>query len=218
MVEKYLPVLMLDENEPYRPVAFGWSTYKDGDKSESFDRRFQFRDDSITSVIEFAVYWDYDITHLYDLEHIWLYLDDYGHVVGAESSFHGTVVNGLLEGSLNLKGNQLKLYCQPGKHAMVPDPKVFESLSDYYTNCNESVGKDGLIITGVARGRYKTYPGLTDKIVRYMKKDAFVPGTEWCRYEFEQEKLMTWEAMDRMIPQRIALELEKIEESHTKMQ
>ena len=45
------------------------------------------------TVIEYAFFWDYDIQHMYDLEHIWVTVDSAGQICGCQASFHGQRLN-----------------------------------------------------------------------------------------------------------------------------
>jgi hypothetical protein len=85
----YAPLLYFDRQEPFYPVRIGISVLHNGDPSPSFRRKFEWMDAAIDYVIEFAIYWDYDIQHLYELEHVWVYVGMDGAVVDAEASFHG---------------------------------------------------------------------------------------------------------------------------------
>ncbi len=211
MIEAYVPKLLINGMEPFLPKFYGWTLYEDGDESKSFKRVFRFGNSSISRVIEFAIYWDYDITHLYDLEHVWVYVDDIGEVIDVESSFHGKVIKGLKKSRENLEGRKVVLYCQPGKHALVPELDQILDLDDYEKCCMDNVGKDGLIITQVAKGRYHSYPGLREKIIRYMKPLAFKPGEEWISYDFKRSQLLPWDQLNQLIPIYIGIELKKIE-------
>ena len=92
---EYAPVIYMDKLEPFKIRKVGVSAYtEDGCGSRSFNRTFDFSDfEGTATVVEYAYYLDYDIQHLYDLEHIWVYLDKNGNVIGAEGSYHGRFLN-----------------------------------------------------------------------------------------------------------------------------
>ena len=75
--------------------------------------------------IEYAIWWDWDIGHLYELEHAWVYVDAAGRVVRAEASWHGGQHDMRLDGRLALDGDHVVLFSEPGKHAFAPTPAWF---------------------------------------------------------------------------------------------
>jgi hypothetical protein len=85
LARRHLPVLMLDRAEPFAPQAIGWTVYRAPGPSVSCRHAIAPRGDA---VIEYAIFYDWDIGHLYDLEHIWVHVQD-DRVVGLEASFHG---------------------------------------------------------------------------------------------------------------------------------
>ncbi len=83
---RHRPVFQLDANEPFAPVALGYTLYREPAKSVS--SKFRIRPGKGT-VIEYAIWYDWDIQHLYDLEHVWVHLDAEGAVVTVKASRHG---------------------------------------------------------------------------------------------------------------------------------
>ncbi|WP_208978132.1 hypothetical protein [Pseudovibrio denitrificans] len=68
LARKFAPVLRLDRSEPWRPTAIGFTVFAEAGKSPSSKFEIAPKADR---VIEYAIFWDYDIQHLYDLEHVW---------------------------------------------------------------------------------------------------------------------------------------------------
>ncbi|MBW5447779.1 hypothetical protein GE107_17120 [Cohnella sp. CFH 77786] len=206
----YTPKLFFDRKEPFYPARVGVSVLRDGESSPSFRRRFAFKDDAVDHVIEFAIYWDYDIQHLYDLEHVWVYVRTDGSVADGEASFHGRYLKALLPDRSNLHGTRLKLYSQPGKHAFSPLPLLFELLPDARICTNEEAGKDGLTLPDWYGGRVRA-DGETDRLIRtYLHTfRRFTPSFEFIEYEFGEpaETFVPWERLYEEIPARIEREL-----------
>ena len=77
---EYAPRIFMDKKEPFPIKKVGFTEYHvDGCRSSFFNRSFDFANfRGAVSVLEYAYYLDYDIQHLYDLEHIWVYLDKDG--------------------------------------------------------------------------------------------------------------------------------------------
>jgi Predicted hydrolase (HAD superfamily) len=86
LAERYAPQLMLDLAEPYRPYAYGWTIFRSPGKSPS--SKFEVAPEGAFA-IEYAIYYDWDIGHLYDLEHVWVHVGEDGAVVKVEASSHG---------------------------------------------------------------------------------------------------------------------------------
>jgi phosphoglycolate phosphatase-like HAD superfamily hydrolase len=86
LAARYAPQLMLDRAEPYRPYAYGWTLFRAPGKSPS--SKFEI-EPAGALVLEYAIYYDWDIGHLYDLEHVWVHVGEDGSVIKVEASSHG---------------------------------------------------------------------------------------------------------------------------------
>lgn len=100
----YAPYLYFDKKEPFFPVRVGVTVLEEAGPSPSFRRRFEFEQPELKYIIEYAIYWDYDIQHLYELEHVWVYVGQDGQVLDCDASFHGWYFKGLLRNRSNLDG------------------------------------------------------------------------------------------------------------------
>ncbi|WP_327204960.1 hypothetical protein [Paenibacillus sp. Leaf72] len=206
----YAPRLFFDQKEPFYPVRVGVSVLREGEQSPSFRRKFERLDAIVDYVIEFAIYWDYDIQHLYELEHVWIYVGKDGAVVDAEASFHGKYMKALLPDRSNLEGKTASLYSQPGKHAFSPLPIIFELLPNVRTATDRDAGLDGLTLPEwyKALGQYDEE---TNVLVRAYQQayHRFTPSFEFVPYELaEREPLFVpWETLYEEIPERIEAEL-----------
>ncbi|TYP74098.1 hypothetical protein [Paenibacillus methanolicus] len=209
----YAPLLYFDRMEPFYPVRIGVSVLRDGERSPSFRRTFAFADPAIDYVIEFAIYWDYDIQHLYDLEHAWVYVDKNGEVADAEASFHGNYMKALLPDRSNVVGRTVSLYSQPGKHAFSPLPVLFELLPNVTTATDRDAGADGLTLPAWYKSR-RPYDEETNALVRAYQQayHRFAPSFEFVPYELavREELFVPWETLLKEIPARIEAELAAI--------
>ena len=91
LATRFSPLLKLDAYEPFQPQAVGYTIFHHDGPSQSFQRRIRL--DSIANAvtaIEYSIWWDWDINHLYELEHIWVYINSDDAMVGLEGSWHGT--------------------------------------------------------------------------------------------------------------------------------
>ena len=145
LVQKHLPVLYMDRKEPFPLLYVGYSIFREAGISASTGRRIDPARKKAMICIEYAYYYDYDIQHLYDLEHLWVYLDEQEKVCSCECSFHGMYLNAMLPGIDLLHGeNKVHMYVQPGKHAFMPDPYLFHLFIDFFDSCGQLAGKDGI--------------------------------------------------------------------------
>ena len=88
LAKQFAPRLLFDKLEPFFPSVVGYTIFREDGESPSFPRRIELTDGA-TICIEYAVWWDWDIQHLYELEHVWIYLDADENVVRADASWHG---------------------------------------------------------------------------------------------------------------------------------
>ncbi|CAI6056568.1 hypothetical protein PAECIP112173_01613 [Paenibacillus sp. JJ-100] len=212
----YAPILMFDQNEPFYPDLVGVSLLDHPGPSPSFRREIIFPSEMVQYVIEYAIWWDYEIGHLYEMEHVWVYVGHDGEVVDCEASFHGRVLRGMLKERVNLVGEHVCLYSQPGKHAFSPLPVVFELLPNLYSATGVEAGCDGLLVNEMFAPFFQTSEQIDARVKRYLQTKAFVPSMQFEEYLLQPEMFMTWDKLFELIPQRIKdrlKELEQMEES-----
>ncbi|NSW91112.1 MAG: hypothetical protein HPY74_10665 [Firmicutes bacterium] len=211
IVKKYSPYIYFDENEPFFPVKVGYSIFDKPGESKSFNRKIEFDTDSVDFAIEYAIYWDYDIQHLYELEHVWIYIDKNEKLVDGEASFHGRYLKALLKDKSNIEDEtHMRVYSQPGKHAFFPKPEYFELIPDLRTATYERAGNSGLIVTSIFKGIYETNEDINRMVEDYLKKFKFKPAMRFRKYVIPDNIFITWEELFIEIPQRIADRLEEI--------
>ncbi|RPJ40557.1 MAG: hypothetical protein EHM21_14490, partial [Chloroflexi bacterium] len=124
LAARHAPVLYFDANEPFLPLAAGYTLFNQDGPSPSFDRLIELRPEgqpAAALAIEYAIWWDWDIHHLYELEHVWVYVDEQGQPVRIEGSWHGKFYNI----PLKLENGCAVLLSEPGKHAFAPDASWF---------------------------------------------------------------------------------------------
>lgn len=206
----YAPRIYFDKKEPFFPVRVGVSVLHRGERSPSFRRQMDWLNEAIDYAIEFAIYWDYDIQHLYELEHVWVYVGKDGLVLDAEASFHGKYLKALLPDRSNLEGRTVSLYSQPGKHAFSPLPILFQLLPNARSATDRDAGLDGLTLPDwyKARGRYDEE---TNGLVRAYQQayHRFTPSFQFVPYELagREPLFVPWEELYEEIPERIEAEL-----------
>lgn len=211
LAKKYAPRLYLDRNEPFFPVRAGVSVLRKGEASPSFRRSFDWDDDRQAFILEYAIYWDYDIGHLYELEHVWIYVGTDGIVLRAEASFHGKYLIGLLSDRSNLEDEtHVRLYSQPGKHAFMPRPELFELVPNLHQATTKMAGNDGLLITGPFQELLHKEEDTDDLVRRYLQSKAFLPAMEFAPFVLTDDMFVSWAELLEEVPQRIQACVEEL--------
>ena len=122
LARRYLPILHMDQNDTIPLRAVGYTVFHETADSRSFPgRRISVPENGMCTV-EYACFFDYDIEHMYDLEHVFVFVGKDGHILDAQGSFHGKVMNLLVDGLpgvLAPEDDHVHVFCQPGKHAML---------------------------------------------------------------------------------------------------
>ncbi|GKX27721.1 hypothetical protein SH1V18_02010 [Vallitalea longa] len=209
IVKNYAPHIYYDKKEPFIPLRVGYTILYESGISPSFDRYIEIKDTDF--VIEYAIYWDFDIQHLFDLEHIWVHIDNKGNIVDCEASFHGKYIKALMKDRSNIEDKtHVRLYCQPGKHAFMPKAEYFYMIPNMYEVNDEKAGIDGLIVTEIGRGRYETNEKINKMVERCLRGYRFKPSMEFQMKNITDDMYVTWEELYVEIPELIKNKLEEI--------
>ena len=220
----YSPIIYVDKKEPFSFKKVGYKIYEEnGARSKSFNRTFDFENFKGTKkVIEYAYYLDYDIQHLYDLEHIWLYVGNDGNIVGAEGSFHGRFLNAIIpeftrfcqkneSEDIHPSGSRLIMYSQPGKHAMLCSPKFMYLYSELYESCGRLSGIHGLDTPSKYLEDIHITEEENEKVSQYIKENySFEPSMEFEETLIQPEDYIPWDELEKQIPVFIKAQLKKI--------
>lgn len=204
---KYAPIIHCDVKETIPLVAAGYTIFREEMRSDSFPRR-TVKPDECGLVIEYALYWDYDIQHMYDLEHIWVWVAADGRVTRAEGSFHGRYLT-LWEPDwpfgLHPDGTHVHAFCQPGKHAFLPDGEMFRLMPGWRESCNANSG-GAVLVGGPFGGLYQSTPEEDARCETYIRENfSFEPTLVFDRgTQLPEAMLRPWAALKAWIPGRIA--------------
>jgi putative hydrolase of the HAD superfamily len=219
LAARYAPRILFDRNEPFDPIAVGYTIFRNDDYSPSFPRCIGLlprgRAPSALA-IEYAIWWDWDITHLYELEHVWTFVESDGTVLHSEGSWHGDfhVLRQWNGGTPLHNGTHPAAYAQPGKHAFAGNIRMFQLMQDYVReSCNERAGAAGVLLTGIFKemiAPYKTKEN--DALVKaYLEPQAFEPLFKWDkRFDVTPEHLVPWPLLHQWIPERIDYVLSRL--------
>ena len=208
LAARFGPRLKLDANEPFRPQAVGYAIYNHDGPSQSFPRHIRLaRFTNAVAAIECAIWWDWDINHLYELEHVWVYINSKGNVVGLEGSWHGSVRRLYRGEQIQTNENNAVVFAAPGKHALGTDIEDFqrhESLVPGLTS--RFAGSHGTLQVDMFAGEIPRTP-VSDRYVHsYLTRFAFEPSWDFSKELVINETLLVpWAALREWIPGRIDL-------------
>ena len=207
---QYAPHLYFDKNEPFNLDRIGYSVFYKSQRSKSFERDIQL-ENGTAFVVEYQLYYDYDIQHMYDLEHVWIYVARDGSVLNAEASAHGSFLNCYRYNPVLEEDTHLRIFVQPGKHALFPDGKLFLLYSDYELVCSRLAGIDGLLVPAMFQGQIRKNSYIDYMVCTYIREHfSFEPSLEFDRRAYEETIIVTWEELYRQIPERINKRLEEM--------
>ncbi len=193
---------MMDTREPYDPLVMGYSVHRQAAASPSSTHQLAAEGGVL---IAYAIWYDWDIQHLYDLEHIWVRLDG-GRVTEVTASFHGQRVPMDLTGGLPaLQGDRPVIFAEPGKHAHWADPVAMRLRSGVVLQraCGSGAGREGVHRANrfYEAGSYGV-TRLADRLARLkMMRDSFTPSFRFV--PASQPELIPWCQLEATIPDRV---------------
>lgn len=207
------PVLYFDAREPFLPLAAGYTIFQQDSPSDSFDRVIELRPEDrppAATAIEYAIWWDWDIHHLYELEHVWVYLDRDGTPVRVEGSWHGK----LYEHPLQLKEERPVLLSEPGKHAFAPHPSWFEKRQREFRRPETQAvsAHASVLVNHLFAGKIRQR--VFDRVLvrAFLNRHAFTPAWQFTRrFTFPARSLVPWRTLAAWIPRRVNAILEHLE-------
>ncbi|TXK85152.1 hypothetical protein [Paenibacillus sp. N3.4] len=203
-VLRFSPLLYMDRFEPFTPIRVGVTVFETSAHSSSFDRNIRFNPDKIRMVIEYAIYWDYDIQHIYDLEHVWVYVDHEGCIASCEVSFHGRYLLGLLRDHSNLsEDHRVKLFVQPGKHAMSPLEDIFHLLPNVESCCQAETGIEGVLEPSMFSGEFKAGEDIDRIAEEHLRTFSFQPSFDYVPHTWAPDTFVSWGELRKEIPVRL---------------
>src|SRR5690606_3500750 len=85
LAKRHAPMIRFGDNEPFLPSRAGVTVMTAPGRSPSASLEITF-EAGVAKVLEYAIWWDWDIQHLYELEHVWVKLDASDAVVSVNAS------------------------------------------------------------------------------------------------------------------------------------
>ena len=215
---RFAPVLRFDRREPFFPSVVGYSIFRQDDRSASFPREIALGE-GVALVIEYAIWWDWDIQHLYELEHVWVNVGVDGDIVGVEASWHGRFNPMRAEdGGPPLQDGRPVLYCEPGKHAFAPTPaRLLGRRAKTTASCGIHAGKMGVHVTPLFAGIIDQRKPLQNRLVHtYLERLRFEPSYDFSqRFDLREAVFVPWGSLYHWIPGRVIACLESLAASIT---
>ena len=203
---RHAPRIRFDVREPFVPLAAGYTVFRGSQDSPSFPRRMVLQA-PVSTVIEYAIWWDWDIQHLYEVEHIWVYLDADEQVVAADASWHGGYhVMTDAAGNVPIDEGRVTLFSEPGKHAFAPLREwLLERRPTTDESCTRRSGKGGVWVTPLFKGIIHDRTNLNNNLVRaYLEKRAFDPTYDFSNiFDLRDAALVPWNTLFEWIPKRV---------------
>ncbi len=218
LAKRYAPRILFDRHEPFFPDRMGVTVFTQSGQSPSCRHVVHLKDDA-EFAIEYAIWWDWDIQHLYELEHIWVYVSDAGEICRVEASAHGSLRQMVTSGGgLPVVDGQVCLYSEPGKHAFFAnESEITERRPGLTANCGALAGKMDILVQtqfAEALGFLKPYDHWLAR--RYMVSKAFEPSFVFDNgFDLAGVKICSWPALQRYIPARLASVTEELRANHT---
>lgn len=208
---RYCPRIYKDKADPFPVRYIGCTAFSAPRQSASFPKWFiDPHKEGAAMILEYAVYYDFDIQHLYDLEHIWVAIDGDGRPVDCWCSFHGMRLRAAGVSMFAMDGEHPVLYSQPGKHAMLPHPELFRLHPDFEKACAEAAG-GGVLVPGFLSDSVQSDPETDEAVTRYIRENySFTPTMAFVPEQIGEEQLLTWEELLHRIPELIAGQLQRI--------
>lgn len=215
----YAPILRFDAREPFLPLAAGYTIFRETEESPSF-RQGRIIDLTPPNgppaefAIEYAIWWDWDIGHLYELEHVWVYVGADGRVVRVEASWHGDFH--LLYPFIlltNDSGDHPYVYSEPGKHAFAPTPTWFKERRAEFKRSETSdlAGVGGVLLAPYIKDQVKPTPLKTRLVHTYLAQRAFEPSWDFSQtFPLTPEMLVPWDALRTWMPGRVNAILDRL--------
>ena len=204
---RYAPVIRFDEREPFLPSAVGYTVFRKSANSASFPREVPVGDD-IAVAIEYAIWWDWDIQHLYELEHIWVYVDSDEALVKAEASWHGRFHRMLDEcGRLPRQNGRLMFWSEPGKHAVAPSRQwLLQRKAKTHSSCGARAGIMGVHVTPLFDGIILEDKPLNNRLVHtWLERQSFQPSFAFKReFDLRRAAFVPWKSLNQWIPARVS--------------
>ncbi len=203
--KRFAPVIRFSANEPFLPSHMGVSILSAARQSPSCTHQVTF-EPGVARVIEYALWWDWDIGHLYDLEHVWIKLGADDQILAVEASAHGAfaVMSGP-DGALPLELGRVTLYAEPGKHAFHARPDtILARRQELGWACAELAGQGDILVNDMFAHLFAFTPAQHRAVRRHLELQAFTPAFSFTRpVDTAEIEIVSWPELHAHIARRV---------------
>ncbi len=207
LAHAHRPLLRLDDAEPFLPLAAGFAIYREA--AQSVSSKFQI-EPVADCVIEYAIWYDWDIQHLYDLEHVWLHLDLQGQIALVEASRHGSrLVMRRADGSSPVEGGRPVLFLEPGKHAHWADGEAMRLQAGKRIEemCEALAGQHGIHLSNrfSEAGLFYATEEQDQNARAQLQSWRFTPSWIFARTSDDvgDYRIVPWSVLEAWVPTRV---------------
>jgi putative hydrolase of the HAD superfamily len=215
LARRLAPVIRFGDNEPFLPSRIGISVLTAPGRSPSATLDITF-EPGVAKALEYAIWWDWDIQHLYELEHIWLKLDTNDQVIAVEASAHGGIFPMTIsDGALPLEEGRVTLVSAPGKHAFSATPEGQLPAAEITSvSCQELAGRGTILVNDLFRDALAGLTAEDHRVVkRYLQARAFLPSFQFNqRFDLSTVEFSSWADLAAWIPGRVKAVLAEVRE------
>ena len=206
LARQLAPRIRFARNEPFFPSKVGVTVLDAPRQSPSAPLAITF-EPGVAKVVEYAIWWDWDIQHLYELEHVWLKLDDNDAIVGVDASAHGKLYPMVLaDGALPLEDERVTLYSVPGKHAFHASADPILERRDWLTaSCTSMTSAGHVLINHMFKEAFATLTAEDHRAVRrHLQNSAFMPAFDFsAAFDLSTVDHISWPDLHAFICQRV---------------
>lgn len=201
------PHLAVDDAEPFLPQAVAVTVVDvTGTLSPTVMGLVVDLAEGAEVVVEYALWWEYEIGHLYGLEHVWVHGRRTAAgwaVVAVEGSAHGH--RHALDG-VRLHNGRPVIYLEPGKHGTAVDPESFAAPRDVLEwLCSTGAGRGGVCVTAQFEGYLHATPRRSRQARRFLSNYAFTPTWSFSRVVDTRDlPAVPWDELRRNVPAIVA--------------
>jgi hypothetical protein len=204
------PILRFDAAEPFLPQQVAATAVSVPTPSPSFPGSLEPWGDV---VVEYALWWDREIGHVYELEHVWVHgrrTSGGWDVIAVEGSAHG---GSRLFSDVETVGGRPVVYCEPGKHGTADRPEQFALPRDIIEwLCGPGAGRAGVCVTPLFEGILTPTPSDHRRARRLLSGYAFEPTWEFtCPVDVRDLSTSNWAELQSSIPGRVFSQLDGID-------
>lgn len=210
------PVICFAANEPFLPSKVGITVLTEPRQSPSAELAITFGP-GVARVIEYAIWWDWDIQHLYELEHVWLKVDAADRIVAVAASAHGALFDMVRpDGSLPMTNGRVTLYAEPGKHAFHAAPEtILARRQSLEASCGPMTAAGHVLINAMFETTFADITPADHRAVRrYLQGRAFLPSFTFDqRFDIATLERVSWPQLHDYIARRVPQVLAEVRAS-----